>query len=446
MAGSIGEQLKQARAGRSISLEKVAQVTHIRLKYLEALETDQWNVLPSEVQGRGFLRLYADFLGLPVQPLLDIRMGKTSPVIVPVNTATQPEPEIEEIPQSQQQSSPSPETSQSYNPESIQETILAAQRIFIEIGNQLRKRRISLGLSLDDIERYIHIKSHYLHQLEEGKIENLPSPVQGRGMLHNYASFLNLDRDAILLRFAEGLQQQRLEKLPAPSLGFSAKKQSAAAHQPGWRKFITADLLLVGGLIVGLLIVGIWGASRVSAARSRSGMATPPSVSEILLYTTTPTMAGTGNTAGTSVPGAATQVGKIANTATPFPTLMLPTIEGAPLQVYVVARQSTYLRVIVDQKRAFDGRVTPGTAYPFSGKDRIELLTGSGAALQVLFNQRDLGTLGLVGQVVGLVFTKEGVRTPTPAATLTPSRTVPPTLTRQPTATQPTATITPFIP
>jgi cytoskeleton protein RodZ len=44
---SIGTQLHAAREAQSLSLEQVAQATHIKLYYLEALEADQFEVLPS---------------------------------------------------------------------------------------------------------------------------------------------------------------------------------------------------------------------------------------------------------------------------------------------------------------------------------------------------------------------------------------------------------------
>ena len=117
-----------------------------------------------------------------------------------------------------------------------------------------------------------------------------------------------------------------------------------------------------------------------------------------------------------------------------------------PLQVYVVALQRAYLRITVDNKVVFDGRVVPGNAYPFNGNDKIELLTGSAAAIQVFFNQQDLGVLGLVGQVKSYIFTGDGAVTPTPMFTATPTRTTQPTSTSQPSPTAPTSTITPFIP
>jgi transcriptional regulator with XRE-family HTH domain len=84
---TIGEHLKQARTQRNVTLEQAAHVTRVRIHYLRALEEDDRDLLPSDVQGRGFLRLYADYLGLPVDPLLDQWMGK-----IPENVPPSPAP------------------------------------------------------------------------------------------------------------------------------------------------------------------------------------------------------------------------------------------------------------------------------------------------------------------------------------------------------------------
>ena len=46
-------------------------------------------------------------------------------------------------------------------------------------------------------------------------MDELPSTVQTRGMLSNYATFLDLDVDALLLRFADALQARHRERNPA---------------------------------------------------------------------------------------------------------------------------------------------------------------------------------------------------------------------------------------
>ena len=83
--------------------------------------------------------------------------------------------------------------------------------------------------------------------------------------------------------------------------------------------------------------------------------------------------------------------------------------------------QRAWMRVLVDGEVEYEGRVLKGGAYTFSGDEMIELLTGNGAALQVFFNQRDLGRPGIYGAVVHQIFTPEGITQPTP--TITPTST-----------------------
>lgn len=69
MPDSIGSRLKQAREARGLTLDKAAEATRIRRHYLQALENDDYSVMSSAAQGRGFLRLYADYLGLNLEQL-----------------------------------------------------------------------------------------------------------------------------------------------------------------------------------------------------------------------------------------------------------------------------------------------------------------------------------------------------------------------------------------
>lgn len=448
MAMTIGERLKKAREERNLSLEQAAFHTHIRLRYLQALENDELEALPSKVQGRGFLRLYADFLGIPAQPLLDQWAGILPPQ--PLEQDNQAAPQETKASESAVQWE-SPTESEG---EPVDTPVQAAEKqsfpdsskIFIEIGQELKKQREALGLSLADVERYTHIRQRYLLALEAGRIDDLPSTVQGRGMLNNYAHFIELDADKLLLRLVDGLQSRRLEHVSAETSGTRRPSKRAARNAAVWQRFLTPDLLIGGTVIVFLFIFAIWGAARISAMRNAEVDATVPPLSNVLANMATQTVtAEITETPQTAV--ASTQIPGIEGIAeTPIATGTFPVIDNAPLQVYVIARQRAWMRVITDKKIAFEGRVTPGNAYQFSGKEQIELLTGNAAALQVLFNQTDLGTLGVTGQVIGLLFTNAGVVTPTPMFTATPSPTSPPTITPLPSPTVATPTITPYIP
>ncbi len=71
---TIGQRLKQIRLARQISLEKASQATRVRAHYLQALESDNYSAMSSAAQGRGFLRLYADYLGLDLEAAMtDLR-------------------------------------------------------------------------------------------------------------------------------------------------------------------------------------------------------------------------------------------------------------------------------------------------------------------------------------------------------------------------------------
>ena len=70
MNESIGAKLRQAREKRQLSLQQAADTTKVRTHYLQALEDDDLSAIPSMAQARGFLRIYAEFLGLQIAELL----------------------------------------------------------------------------------------------------------------------------------------------------------------------------------------------------------------------------------------------------------------------------------------------------------------------------------------------------------------------------------------
>lgn len=576
MTTTIGQKLKAAREDQRLTFEKVFESTRIRVQYLQALEADDLSVMPSPVQARGYLRNYAEYLGLDVDQVLgelreanaqkpsevvigpaDVQEAQPAPSVdtipapvieIPVeeppalikpkpvrrkkpvtpadgDPVTPPRPrgrkktssnaegpalvdsetspaeiEIEKedisavetepaamdvepaqtdtagaeteaiapvAPSAEDLRVPPPsepdasdslwqkwlnrlrptlaarnkrrtlipneaalseleagieslpvvsvETVQAQAPE-LQYVENSAE-IFKEIGRDLRERRELLSLHLEEVERNTHVKAHYLDALERGAVDDLPSTVQTRGMLSNYATFLDLDVDTILLRFADALQARHRERNPQKP----ARKpgQPILATLPPMRSFIAGDLIFGVGVVVLLVGFAIWGVSRVLTLQGEQDVnPTAPSISEILLaspdpssYTATPSPEVI-----SAFPGEATV------------TVVIPTLNAnVNVQVNLVAVERTYMRVIVDGEVVFEGRVVPGTAYPFEAVDQVEVLVGSGAAIRILYNGRDLGLLGSFGQVVSNIYRAEEIITPTgmPSATasITPTAT-----------------------
>jgi cytoskeleton protein RodZ len=71
MERGVGTILHQARNRRDIELAEVEAATRIRLRYLGAIENEEWDVLPGGVYTRGFIRTYASFLGLDGERLVE---------------------------------------------------------------------------------------------------------------------------------------------------------------------------------------------------------------------------------------------------------------------------------------------------------------------------------------------------------------------------------------
>jgi len=513
MPETIGQQLKQARETRNLTIEKVSQATRLRARHIEAIEADDFEGLPSPVQVRAFLRIYAEFLGLSLDDLIARqRAGTNEPAATPPNPEPVPSQSQElseepvqpttsaaesvgkpavgkvsiikdkikellvrikqispwpETPPAPVQSAPSPpsepveakdeepalaapmppwsdrqdrqaqvnENEEFSLPDEASSTPSGAQEsqvVFANIGEALRQRRESLSLTLDEIEHHTRVRQHYLRALEAGDFDRLPSSVQTRGMLNNYAHFLDMDLDAILLQFAEGLQIQRLERQPKPL----EKPPKPAANIPlknslpsSLRRYLSMDILVGSGLILILLVFAIWGTGRVIGLHSAlAPQLTAPSISHILVNT----------------PEGATAATLPTNEASPAETfpiagetavVTIPATGQGAVQVVVVAQKSAWVRVVVDGKKQFEGRVTPGKAYPYDGNTQIEVLTGNGAAISILYNQGDLGPMGSSGEVVDRIYTANTILSPTATSTPSPTITPKPSITPRPSPT-----------
>ncbi len=566
MSDSVGARLRQARELRHLTLEQVSEATKLRTHYLQALESDDYSAISSAAQGRGFLRIYAEFLGLdlsekiaavkpPAAPTgpeaavaasakpsppnfwagLRERLSRhkgqdAGPVSVPPARAPEPtvlsassdtqttrrtkaasqdakkkpdpvevpeepasaaevkgssdaalpgqaEPEpaspprsslkallhgfrshsagpTASIPSLEQESAAEPILSENngekagapntadFNPLPAESSSTAesSDAIFLDIGQQLRARREMLSLTYEEIERHTHVRAVFLAALEGGCLEDLPSPVQTRGILINYARFLDLDVDAILLRFADGIQARYREKSPRSPVR-SRAPVTVQKRLPPLRGFIASDLIFGGGLAITLLLFAVWGINRVMLVRSQApARVTPPSISDILVETSLPTLVQQ----VTVIPAQNTPISTAAS-SDGTATLELATLDpNVKVQVVLTATQSTYMRITVDGKVRFEGRTETGSSYSYDAADQVEVLTGNAAALRVTYNGHDLGLMGNFGEVADRLYTAAGIATPTstPQPTHTPTPRVTATPTQSPTAT-PSPTRTP---
>lgn len=507
MSETIGQRLKREREARFITLEKASNETRIREIFLKALESDDYSIMPSAAQGRGFLRNYAEYLDLKIDeliaeiqknppvveevsgPLPQVNLQETElpPLVEDEKTAppfwtrwlarkpqpdSMPElsdPEIESLleDKSEDDGENQIEASDEAKPnlieriksvfrfkvkkeeielveeiqstqEVVQEKIptLPADIIFVEIGQQLRERRELISLTIEEVERHTKLRASFVKALEEGSFDKLPSTVQTKGMLQNYATFLDLDADKVLLRFADALQARRREKYAeTPREKIQTQVQASI---PLLRTFVAGDLVFGLIMIVVLVTLAIFGVGRVLRIQAEEALE-PTVIPFVEVFdepSATPTIELT--IASVNEPLLTTpQIGESSGI-----DLTASSEINANVVVNLFALERVFVRVSIDGQVVFEGRMSPKESQLFQAENQVVVLTGDGSALRVTYNGADLGLMGGSGEVINRVYLISGVVTPTATVSPTPTNTPLVTVTSTPTRT-PIATSTP---
>ena len=305
------------------------------------------------------------------------------------------------------------------------------------LGSLLRGAREKKGLSLEEAEKATRIRARYLEALEDDDYAALGSPAQARGFLGIYAGFLGLNVEQVTdwydswrrkPRAARPLQRARpaTPRAQPPSTPPPARPaprppaRPAAApslvpqihsRRPRW---LSVDLFVAVAITLILGTFLVWGVLQFAGGQSLSPTSTPvPSLTPSPTGSLAPTV-----TATLPIEATATE---------PLPT---PLASYSGVDVIVRAEQRIWVSVTVDGAVAFAGQMPPGTSKEFQGQNVVEVSTGNGSGTHVIWNGRDQGTLGQIGEDVIRLWTTAGAITPTPTITFTPSNT--PTVTPTP--------------
>lgn len=87
---TLGQQLKAAREAKGVSESDVGRDTKILTKLIVGMEADNFSDMAAPTYAKGFLRLYADYLGLDSEPLVDEYLEKHAPGRTPlINESSQ---------------------------------------------------------------------------------------------------------------------------------------------------------------------------------------------------------------------------------------------------------------------------------------------------------------------------------------------------------------------
>jgi cytoskeletal protein RodZ len=268
----------------------------------------------------------------------------------------------------------------------------------------LKAAREDQGITLEQVEEDIHIRRHLLEALEESNLKNFPSPVITRGLIRNYAKYLNLDPiEALTLYDGNGIVPVKGQRLTSNGIEFMNLSMAP-------RPIISWDLII--GILLFLLVIGGFGYLTYNTIIRPSLTPTP---------TKTPGAAGLTEDAALLLP-----------TVTPFPTdtptPLLPTDTPTPIiyggvTVELQIKQPSWIQILVDDVKAFEGILQPGESKNWTGQRRVAIRAGNAGGVEVIVNGINRGVMGGEGQVVDQIWEKvddPSVLTPQPGQTTEP--------------------------
>ncbi len=338
------------------------------------------------------------------------------------------------------------------------------------LGAQFRRAREDRRLTFDQIERQTRIRAHYLEAIELGNFGVIPSPVQLRGFVRNYARAVGLDPDLMLGQVEEALtnpgsrRQKKLKKDPisgnpppdgsavipdtletyrapviVPRASHSNIEVTAApTYAPRNRNPLrTIFAVIVATVLTGVIIGGLLVAINDLAEKSNQPTQPSPLVEinnnvtnpPAIIATSTPTM----------------------GVLLPPPNETLDFSRESNLTIEITPRQRSWVRIIADGTTIFEGIVVPSSSIAngdylfFEANDSLTLKTTNAGGLQVKINGQEF-RLGEPRQAFEQTFTLDGLITPTFAPTNTPTITYTPSATNTPGASiTPTLTETPTL-
>ena len=420
-----GAQLKKIREERNIPLEAVASATHIRLAILQDLEDEEYSELSSTTQTKGFLKLYADYLALSEQ-LTIVEDEEESKLNQNLSNSVKDEQKSEQDEKSgfenealSQDSEKSEKTvkkeyviplvkkvvrkeNTENDAEEKLENLTESSEELMAIGRELAARRRYLNVGWEVIESETHIPKDQLKSIERGDLAAFVNPMQFKGHLQAYARFLNLDVEAVMIRYADAIQKRRLEKVSQEPI----RKRIAKVLPPfllNLKRFFTLDLFFGSLMILGILGFLIWGISRMTFGEEEPELTgTLPAVADILLGEGTPTAIVAEETLELEE-----ETVQLIPTSTPF---YVPSENDSNLELVLLIRQNIWLKIISDGDVLFQGRQVAGNVLTYLGEDEIELETGNIAAIEIIFNQRTFDKItDTLGRPARLLFTSDGV-------------------------------------
>lgn len=274
----------------------------------------------------------------------------------------------------------------------------------LSIGDTLRDARIAKGISLEQAEEDTKIRKRYLQALEDGDYSILPGMVYAKGFLRNYASYLGLSQEEIMIEY-KLLHSPVRENGSRPNIEEVIHKRRANNRVNRKAYFIT--------VVVAVLAIITFA---IYSSVVKKDLDTPESGGNgNQVKTGQQAQKDSSKTDNTGIQGNKPE--SIPNQPENTPPVQpespqeqpenLPEEGQEKVNLVLKGREASWIRVNVDGRVEFTGILKPGETKTFAAADKIKFRSGNAGGTEVTLNGQNLGTLGPTGQVIDKEFTSQ---------------------------------------
>lgn len=233
-----------------------------------------------------------------------------------------------------------------------------------QIGSTLSLKRQEKQLSLEQVESQTRIRSRFLQAIEAGKLDQLPEPVYIQSFIKKYAETLGLDGTQLASSFPNSDRQPTIKP--------------ASVSLPAVQLRTTHLYLLYILVIVGTISALSQTLNRSEIQVSNSQLQKQPAISSLI-----------------KPPPTAQKVKPVKATSK----------INKPVQIGVTLKDESWLRVIADGKKQFEGLLPQGTVRTWVANEQLTVRAGNaGGVLVTTIDQKEAKPLGQLGQVEEVTF------------------------------------------
>jgi cytoskeletal protein RodZ len=251
------------------------------------------------------------------------------------------------------------------------------------LGETIKKARESKHLSIEEVSEKTRIPKNIIKAMEEDRLNEIHSVFYARGFVRTYSRFLGCEDDKAVKEYLAGSEKKKEE----PGLALKKGKDQEAVFLK-YKKPVATVLLVIFGLwILGLGVSHIrkFAGSRIAKYRVYAAKRTEEKK-------------------------AAKAVDRQSKEEKPLPSIAAEDKKIPGIELEIVARSNTWMRVIGDGDLLFTGTFKKGSRDTWRAKKEIKIEFGNAGGVDLKFNGKNIGSPGTKGEKKEITVTKDGIK------------------------------------